>query len=212
MAKNKPTFRMEQIAHSHHRSNKIEDSKIKIIDQKIWLVQSSSGPTLYSVSINDHRSCMGCPLSCPECKICIHYYTCTCIDFKIKGNFCKHVHACVRISDKKQTCLTTNEEVTTSAFESHNNSVVMGSQEQPTHLRDAVSASSQLTALLNAALGIAGSAIDEGKLKACKKIEEATQILQSNKNVSENSNSSGPHFSELPDMPSHRNIDQQRFC
>lgn len=210
MAKNKPTFRMEQIAYSHHQSNNIEDSKIKIIDEKTWLVQSSSGQTLYSVSINDHRSCMGCPLSCPECKVCVHYYTCTCIDFKIKGNFCKHVHACVRISKKKQTNLT-NEEVTTLAFENHNNSVVMGSQDQTPHLKDAVSAPSQLTALLNAALGIASSATDEGKLKACKKIEEAIQILQSNKNVPENSNLSGPHFSELPNMPSHKNIDQQRF-
>lgn len=101
--------------------------------------------------------------------------------------------------------------ITTSAFESHNNGVVMGSQEQTAHLRDAVSASSKLTALLNAALGIANSATDEGELEACKKIEEAIQILQSNKNVSENSNSSGPHFSEVPDMPSHRNINQQRF-
>lgn len=52
---------------------------------------------------------------------------------------------------KKQTNLT-NEEVTTLALESHNNSVVMGSQEQTPHLKDAVSASSQLTALLNAVL------------------------------------------------------------
>jgi len=120
--------------------------------------------------------------------------------FKLRGTFANMCMLVYAYLIKKQIYLTTNEEVTTSAFESHNNSVVMGSQEQTLHLRDAVSASSKLTALLN-----------EGKLKAYKKIEEAIQILQSNKNVSENSNTSGPHFSELPDMPSHRNINQQHF-
>ncbi|CAI6357089.1 unnamed protein product [Macrosiphum euphorbiae] len=65
MAKNKPTFRMEQIAHSHHRSNNIEDSKIKIIDEKTWLVQSSFGPTLYSVLINEIQKLYGLPSIMP---------------------------------------------------------------------------------------------------------------------------------------------------
>lgn len=76
--------------------------------------------------------------------------------------------------------------------------------------QETVSASPQLTSLINVALGIANSATDEGKLKACKKIEEAIQILQSNQNVSETSHTSGPHFQNFNNLPSHKNVIQQR--
>lgn len=46
MMKNKPTFRMEQIAHSHRRSIDIESSKIKKIDIDTWLVHSKT-PILF---------------------------------------------------------------------------------------------------------------------------------------------------------------------
>ena len=47
--------------------------------------------------INKEASiCEKCNLLCSYCKICIHTYSCTCIDAQIKMNMCKHIHAVQR--------------------------------------------------------------------------------------------------------------------
>jgi len=57
--KNKPTFRMDQIAHSHRRSIDIESSKIKQIYIDTWLVYINIGggegfpPPLFIRSVTD---------------------------------------------------------------------------------------------------------------------------------------------------------------
>lgn len=86
---------MTQIANSHRQSVSIEDNKIINVNTYTWLVQSaSSGTNTYTVTINT-ENCIGCSLACPNCHVCVHQFTCTCIDYKIKVNFCKHVHACI---------------------------------------------------------------------------------------------------------------------
>lgn len=209
MMKNKPTFRMEQIAHSHHRSIDINDNKIKNIDINTWLVYSATlGKDPYTVSINISENCIGCPLACPSCHVCVHQFTCTCVDYKIKGNFCKHVHACIRVSNQKNIDISIDEDRATSAFEEHNNYVVLGSQIKSVHPKESVSISTRFTALLNATVGIASTATDEAKLEGIKKLEDLMQILQQGQ---VDSIGSGPLFSKLSDLPSHKNIDQQRF-
>jgi len=100
MMKNKPTFRMEQIAQSHCRSIDIESSIIKKIDINTWLVHlKTPDKNPYTVSFNNLENCMGYL----SCRIRVHQFICTCVDYKIKGNFCKHVHACIRVSDKNDT-------------------------------------------------------------------------------------------------------------
>ncbi|XP_016657057.1 uncharacterized protein LOC103308233 [Acyrthosiphon pisum] len=180
MMKNKPTFRMEQIAHSHLRSINIES-----------------------------KNCMGCPLACPSCHICVHKFTCTCVDYKIKGNFCKHVHACIRVSEKKDIAINIDEDRATSAFEEHSNHVVQGSQITSIDQKESVSISTRFTALINATIEIASTATDEAKLKGIKKLDELMKILQHGQ--IDSTSSSGPHFSNLTYLPSHKNIDQQRF-
>ncbi|KAF0757588.1 SWIM-type domain-containing protein [Aphis craccivora] len=70
MMKNKSTFGMEQIAHSHRRSIDIESRKIKKIDIDTWLVHSKTpDKNTYTVSFNNSENCMGCPLACPGCLI-----------------------------------------------------------------------------------------------------------------------------------------------
>lgn len=34
-----------------------------------------------------------CELKCRLCAVCIHSYTCSCIDSIVRGNLCKHIHA-----------------------------------------------------------------------------------------------------------------------
>ena len=92
MIKNKPTFRMEAIAHSHLRSETIPNDYIQAVDNSTWIVNSASiGIEPYCVALNSSNKCPGCPLACPQCNICVHEFTCTCVDYQIRGNFGKHV-------------------------------------------------------------------------------------------------------------------------
>ncbi|CAH1709364.1 unnamed protein product [Aphis gossypii] len=193
MMKNKPTLRMEQIAHNHRRSIDIESSKIKKIDIDTWLVHSKTpDKNPYTVSFNNSENCMKCPLACPSYRICVHQFTCTCVDYKIKGNFCKHVHACIRVSEKNDTEINIDEDRATSAFEEHSNYVVQGSQITSVDQKESVSTSTRFTALINATIGIVSTTTDEAKLKGIKKLDELMMILQNGQINS--ASSSGPFF------------------
>lgn len=207
MMKNKSTFPMEQILHSHHRSIDIEDSKIKNIDTYTWLVQSTTlGKDPFIVSINTSENCLGCPLECPNCHVCVHQFTCTCVDYKFKGNFCEHVHACLRVSNKKYIDIAIDEDEGTSACEEYINYVVLESQKF-VNPEESVSIT-RFTDLLNSTAQIASTATDEAKLKGIKKLEELFKILQQGQI---DSTSSGSHFSEIPNLSGYKSIDQQCF-
>lgn len=87
--KNIPSYRMTNIGSSHRRS-------------------VSEPP--YVVQIDRAAKCEGCPLTCPVCKICVHQFECSCVDYSIKGNFCKHIHACIKPLMKMLPELVNDEE------------------------------------------------------------------------------------------------------
>lgn len=75
MMKIKHTFRMEQIAHSHHQSINIKSSKIKKVDINAWLVHlKTSNKDPYTVSINNSENCMGCSLALSNLCLSIYMY------------------------------------------------------------------------------------------------------------------------------------------
>jgi len=80
-----------------------------------WSVQSqSSTDILYEVELvcenvgicNDD-----CIMICEQCepKICVHTFSCECIDYLIKTDICKHIHATVACMSKN--ILTAESEV-----------------------------------------------------------------------------------------------------
>ncbi|KAK3918851.1 Transcription factor hamlet [Frankliniella fusca] len=100
LVKNKATFRMKAILKSHHTSMEIKEDMITTIhDGEVWDVKSSDINNLevYRVVQDPKLKCQGCPLTCWGCGVCVHKYACTCIDSLIRGNFCKHIHACLRL-------------------------------------------------------------------------------------------------------------------
>jgi len=119
------------------------------------------------------------------------------------------MHACIRVSDKKDTEMNIDEDRATLAFEEHSNYVVQGSQTTLVDQNESVSISTRFTALINATIGIASTATDEAKLKGIKKLSELMMILQHGQ--IDSTSSSGPRFLNLANLPSHKNIDQQRF-
>lgn len=82
--------RVARIIKSHKLSDTVRGENIKSLDSDKWEVMLN-GHT-HVVSMTD-SACVGCPLSCPKCMVCVHKYLCSCIDFMVKGNFCKHIHA-----------------------------------------------------------------------------------------------------------------------
>lgn len=119
------------------------------------------------------------------------------------------MHACIRVSEKNNTEIIIDEDKATSAFEEHSNYVVQGSQIISVDQKESVSISTRFTALINATIGIASTATDEAKLKGIKKLDKLMMILQNGQ--IDSASSSGPLFSNSTNLPSHKNIDQQRF-
>lgn len=54
------------------------------------MVPSNSCKEIYIVE--KLQSSCTCKIMCNECGVCIHRYTCTCLDCSIKWNMCKHIH------------------------------------------------------------------------------------------------------------------------
>lgn len=62
-------------------------------DAKSWQVQSMTDKTkIYHVRRVDSSVCK-CLLRCSLCAACVHSFTCTCLDYAIRGVVCVHIHA-----------------------------------------------------------------------------------------------------------------------
>lgn len=82
---------------TRHRRAKAMNVKWQIINESAtsceFTVLSTDGKTEYNVSI-DTETCnrQNCRLSCRMCKLCMHMSRCTCPDYRIRSNLCKHIH------------------------------------------------------------------------------------------------------------------------
>lgn len=62
-------------------------------DAKSWQVQSMTDKTkIYHVRRVDSSVCK-CLLRCSLSPACVHSFTCTCLDYAIRGVVCVHIHA-----------------------------------------------------------------------------------------------------------------------
>jgi len=117
------------------------------------------------------------------------------------------VHACISVSDKKDTEINIDEDRAMSAFEEHSHYVVQRSQITSVDQKELVSISTRFIALINATIGIASTATDEAKLEGIKKLDELMIILQHGQ--TDSTSFSGSLFSNLTNFLSRKNINQQ---
>ena len=54
------------------------------------------GTSKYLIQNIDHNTQCDCSLKCDDCDACINQYSCTCIDYLVKWNMCKHIHFMIR--------------------------------------------------------------------------------------------------------------------
>lgn len=65
---------------------------LQFVEQSIrlFLVASEKSTNFYEVQFNE-RKCR-CKLKCTDCAQCVHTVSCTCPDYLIRLNMCKHIH------------------------------------------------------------------------------------------------------------------------
>ena len=73
---------------SRHRSALQTNYKVTKISDNTWSVASNSLELDYLIKQNEPCSCK---VICIMCKCCVHLYSCTCYDYSIKNNMCKHI-------------------------------------------------------------------------------------------------------------------------
>ncbi|XP_026680798.1 uncharacterized protein LOC113468224 [Diaphorina citri] len=97
-----------------HAMSESMSLKTVVTGNGFWVVDSETVSDLkHTVCLNEFKPCNidVCPLFCKECLACIHKYTCTCTDYLIKGNMCKHIHLVCRLmqTDVEEVSLPSEE-------------------------------------------------------------------------------------------------------
>ena len=87
--KGKVSNRIRQTRQRHPNTNDLPNI-VTIEDQK-WKVTSSDGNESYTVE--KLKNDCTCKLKCSLCDVCLHMFSCACIDYLIQSVACKHTHA-----------------------------------------------------------------------------------------------------------------------
>lgn len=109
--KGKICSKIRDIRHRHKNALKLIDSTCIVADEGGWSVPSETTYEIYFVEENN-TTCR-CQLNCIECGICIHRYSCSCVDASIKFNMCKHIHLVAKFRENE---ISNNAEDITSKF------------------------------------------------------------------------------------------------
>lgn len=98
-AKQKPSKKLAQIKQSHEKSVKCDENVEELGGEK-WSVQSSTNHSQrYQVNFVKYEPC--CVHICKKCRICLHMLMCSCHDYSVKQNICKHIHSVMRLQQQK---------------------------------------------------------------------------------------------------------------
>jgi len=104
--KGKWTRHVGGIRKRHQASGHIQaDACMCIEDNLVYMVQGSKGE-MYAVRQAQsvpHQDRV-CQLSCTDCNVCVHTFSCTCMDSALRNTICKHVHAVVQKFSPVQQC------------------------------------------------------------------------------------------------------------
>ena len=81
----------------HQSSLKLFDYQIIVIEEKsTWEVRTNDVTHPYTISKLQSKCPYNCSICCPDCKVCVHEYMCTCPDAMIRTTICKHINLIAR--------------------------------------------------------------------------------------------------------------------
>ena len=92
MEKGKISDRLSTIRKRHWASVKLSLELVTKRKYTEWSVKSVDQKQEYIVMSENLNCPMKCQLLCRECSVCIHMYSCTCMDYIINHTICKHIH------------------------------------------------------------------------------------------------------------------------
>lgn len=97
--KGKWTRHVSGIWTRHRRSTCLDNGLVHcVIPNRVYSVGANAYNSGYRVEAKDHlpHSERLCPIQCSDCNICVHYFSCSCLDSGLRNTICKHVHLVMR--------------------------------------------------------------------------------------------------------------------
>lgn len=79
--------------HNRHRSALQITNPITEVEDGWQIKSANCNELVYKIKKMSVEKDHVCELKCRLCAVCIHSYTCSCIDSIVRGNLCKHIHA-----------------------------------------------------------------------------------------------------------------------
>ena len=76
----------------HLASTKLSPTLVQKTSDHEWKIKSGEAKWEYTVTMECEQCQELCQLICKDCEVCIHMYSCTCLDFLINYTMCKHIH------------------------------------------------------------------------------------------------------------------------
>ena len=92
LEKGKVSGRLALITKRHLESTKLTTSIVAQGSSSKWTVVSSDGLHEYTVFRDAQQCPINCHLRCNSCNICVHSYSCNCMDALVNHTICKHIH------------------------------------------------------------------------------------------------------------------------
>ena len=110
--KGKNTSRLQLIVNRHKSSLNMSTDLVSInkfsTESLKWEVKSTTSSDTYYVTQENKNCPYTCLLKCRLCSVCVHQFSCTCLDSLTRGTICKHVHLVMRFNNtvnKKPECI-----------------------------------------------------------------------------------------------------------
>ncbi|KAG8177326.1 hypothetical protein JTE90_018352 [Oedothorax gibbosus] len=93
----KISLALDAISMFHGIGIEIDNDRISSSSEKIWLVRSDDEETEEDAYVvREFETCPDhCTLKCEQCGICVHMFSCSCMQSMMNANLCQHIHAVV---------------------------------------------------------------------------------------------------------------------
>ena len=103
--KGKSSYRICEINKRHRIAEKMLPSESVLSRNGDTCIIQSGSSKQNNYSVQKQLEACSCKLRCKACDICVHQYTCTCIDYILHSTICKHIHL-VKMSDEASSAPT----------------------------------------------------------------------------------------------------------
>ncbi|XP_017781250.1 PREDICTED: uncharacterized protein LOC108566060 isoform X1 [Nicrophorus vespilloides] len=106
--KGKITSKISNLRRSHKDSEKLDLGTVLIGDKGGYEIYKKSNQIF---TVYENKKSCSCNMYCSKCEMWMHAYCCTCTDYSIQWNMCKHVHLVQRYRKEHPESVPKSEEI-----------------------------------------------------------------------------------------------------